>query len=213
MEMMEAAEFNAMVGEIFSRKLTVEGFELFKGHKWVNSDSGNIRRLFTLHSGKGAQLWPKWGFSFDFAPHIGPGEKVKWHRTPKAAMYDLPYDPIDYTRDVNEWTISRYGKKSEITEKAEQVANLAVAEAERFWRRVHSLDDVVGLFEEWRSREYVRFGFQNYVDASLSYSFVLARMGRKPDATEWLKVFARSVSAETAKLLFEHLELALPQES
>jgi len=148
MEMMEAAEFNAAVGEIFTCRLAARGFESFKGRKWVNSDFGEIRKLFTLHSGRGVQLWPKWGFSFDFAPHIGAGEKVKWHRTPKSALYDLSYDPIDYTRTVREWDITRYGKKTEIIRTAEQVADRAVAEAEGFWGRVSNLNDVADLFEE-----------------------------------------------------------------
>jgi hypothetical protein len=158
-------------------------------------------------------LWPKWGFSFDFAPHIGAGEKVKWHRTSKSALYDLSYDPIDYTRTLREWDISRYGKKNEIVRTAEQVADRAVAEAEGFWGRVSSLNDIVDLFEEWRSRQYVRFGFHNYVTAPLSYSFVLARLGRQSEAMEWLKVFAPSVAPETATLLSEHLKRGLKADS
>lgn len=213
MEMMEAAEFNAAVDEIFTYNLATRGFEQVDGHKWVSSDTSEIRKLFTLHSARGVQLWPMWGFSFNFAPHIGPREKIKWHRTTKTAIYDLPYDPIDYTRDVGEWSTSRFGKKGEILKKAEQVANRAVTEAENFWRRGSTLADIVSVYEEWRTRRYVRFGFHNYVNAPLSYSFVLARLGRKSEAKEWLKVFAPSVSPETAKLLFELLEKALPQDS
>lgn len=213
MEMMEAAEFNAVVDEIFTRKLANRGLEPVKGHKWVNSDNSEIRKLFTVHSARGVQLWPMWGFSFDFAPHIGPGNKIQWHRTTKAAIYDLPYDPIDYTRNVGEWSISRFGKKDQIIKNAEQVANRAVTEAETFWGRVSKLEDVVSVFEEWRTRRYVRFGFHNYVNAPLSYSFALAKLGRKSDATEWLKVFAPSVTPETAERLFALLEKVLQQHS
>lgn len=213
MEMMESAVFNANVDEIFSRKLTLLGFEAVKGHKWVKSNSGEIRQLFTLGSSRGVALFPGWGFSFDFVPHIGPGEKVKWHRTPKTAAYDLSYDPVDYTRNVREWTISRYGRKSEINENAEQIASRAVFEAEKFWGRVHSLSDVANLFEEWRHRKFVRFGFDNYVNAPLSFSFVLARLGRKTEATEWLEKFLRGVSVETREVLRKHLERTLQTSS
>jgi hypothetical protein len=213
MEMMEAAEFNVTIDEIFSRKLNLLGFEAIRGHKWVKSNSGEIRQLFTLGSSRGVALFPRWGFSFDFTPHIGPRERVKWHRTPKAAAYDLSYDPIDYTRNIGEWTISRYGNENEIIKNAEQIATRAVSEAEMFWGRVHSLSDVADLFEEWRHRKFVRFGFDNYVNAPLAYSFVLARLGRKTEATEWLEKFLSGVSIETGEVLREHLERTLQTSS
>jgi hypothetical protein len=212
MEMMNTIDFNITVGEVFSNYLLPVGFEKFDKQKWVRKCSDEMKQIFILGNSRGVALLPAWGFSFDFVPHLVSRKHVKWHRTPKAAKFDLFYNPLDYTRNVSEWQITLYGEKKDIIEKAEKVATQSVRDARTYWNRVENLHDIPAMFEEWRTREYIRFGFHNYVDAPLAYSFVLARLGRELEAREWLKVYRGSseIPIETGNVLHQYLEKTFP---
>lgn len=213
MEMIPAVEFNDAASAAFTRHLAPLGFERLKGHRWVCSENAPLRRLFSLYSLKGLALAPTWGFSFDFVPHLGAGHDVKWHRTAKSAQFDLPYDPIDYTLDVDGWSLSRFDSLDALDTLADALAIRAVADAASFWGRISTVDDVPAVFEEWRTRRAVRFGFQNYVRAPLAYAFVLAHLGRMPEADEWLERYlAHDMRPDAKSVLRQRLRDAQRQD-
>ena len=208
--MIEANEFKQTVSAEFTARLVSLGFEAFRGHKWVLSVTAPIRRVFALYNLKSLSLVPVWGFSFDFVPHLGAGDEVKWHRTARSAFLDLSYDPLDYTSNVHEWAVSRFDRLDEVRERAKYVSSRAVADAITFWDRVRTLENAADLFRDWRARPYVRFGFENYVQAPLAFAFVLARLGQADEARAWLeRCFRNHVRSEAKRKLRGLLRVAI----
>lgn len=207
MEIMPSHDFNTVVGEAFDRELAPLGFENIKGRKWVHSGIPEIRRVFVLGRFNEYTAVCAWGFSLDFVPHLVAGHKVQWHRTPISARLDLSYDPIDYTRDPRPWQISRFDGRAGVAERVKELPRQAVAEAERFWNRVHGVADVAAVFEEWRTRPATRFAFENYDNAPLAFAFVLARLGRRAEAEHWFEQFCRhGIRPEAKAVLHSRLE-------
>ena len=200
-EIVPAEEFNKVLDSAFTKRLVPLGFERIKANRWVHSGHAPIRRVFALSGLKGLSTAPVWGFSFDFVPHLAGGDEVKWHRTAKSAWLDLPYDPIDYTHDMKSWSLSRFEPAGALEKAADGLAGKSTEAAVAFWARIGSLEDVPRVFEEWQSRPFVRFGFINYVHASLVYAFVLARLGRPSDATAWLERYLAHDIRDEAKAL------------
>ena len=188
-----------MLDAAFTKRLVPIGFERIKANRWVHSGHAPIRRIFALSGLKGLSTAPVWGLSFDFVPHLAAGDEVRWHRTPKSAGLDLPYDPIDYTRDVKSWSLSRFEAAGALEKAAHSLAEKSIQSAVAFWARIGSLEDVPKVFEEWQTRPFVRFGFINYVHASLVYAFVLARLGRPSEASAWLERYLANDIRDEAK--------------
>src|SRR3972149_5607935 len=84
--MIEANEFKQTVNAEVTAPLVSLGFEAFRRHKWVLSVTAPIRRVFALYNLKSLSLVPVWEFSFDFVPHLGAGDEVKWHRTARSDL-------------------------------------------------------------------------------------------------------------------------------
>ena len=184
--MIAAADFNQTVDAEFTARLVPLGLESFRRHKWVYSETAPIRRVFSLYNINSLVLVPVWGISFDFVPHLAAGDEVKWHRTARSAFFDLTYDPLDYT-SVHEWSIYRGDRIDEVRKRSQDVSSRAVADATSFWKRVRTLEDAGDVFKEWESRPYIRFGFENYVQAPLAFAFVLAHLGKTDEAESWLE--------------------------
>src|SRR5262249_33447793 len=104
-ESVPAAELDGIFAESFGSILSAQGFEQVDRRRWVRSAKLPIREMFSIVAMKGACFSPCWGFSLDFVPHVS-GSSVRWHRTAKAAIFDLCYDPIDYTTNAREWYVS-----------------------------------------------------------------------------------------------------------
>jgi hypothetical protein len=56
-------------------------------------------------------------------------------------------------------------------------ATLTIELAEAWFRRITDVASLVPLFEEAERQPFERFGFDNYTQHRLAYSFVLARTG------------------------------------
>ncbi len=210
--MVPADRFHEILRDTFDAPLRARGFDEVKQDRWVRSTKAPIRELVTLYALKSLSSVPCWGFSLDFVPHLVRGEEIKWHRSSKSALMDLAYDPLDYTRDVDEWSVPRFGSVEEIRIRAAEIAERATSMADVFFARVTAVDDIVGLFEEMRTRPFVRFGFDNYPRNALAYAFTLANVGRWVAAREWLQKYIKSegLSQETATQLEELLQSAAP---
>jgi hypothetical protein len=204
---MPSAHFNEVLSRVFARRLEPLGFEPCKGTRWVSSHQAPIRRIFALSGLKGLSTAPLWGFSFDFVPHLAAGDEIRWHRTAKSAWFDLSYDPIDYTREPRSWSLSRFDPIDTLEARAQVLAIRSVESATSFWARIRTMEDVPRAFEEWRDRPFVRFGFANYGHAWLAYAFVLARLGRRGEALEWLERYLeRDIREEAKPLLRRRLD-------
>jgi hypothetical protein len=171
----------AIFAETFGAALTPHGFEQADRRRWVRSAKQPIRELFSVLAMKGAAFSPCWGFSLDFVPHVS-GSSVRWHRSTKAAHFDLCYDPVDYTTDVDEWFVDSLMGRSVARKGAARVTRQALELALPWFASVNTLADLVREFEAKKERPFVRFGFYNYVQGPLAYAFVLARVGRWADA-------------------------------
>jgi len=213
MDMVPADRFREILRDAFDAPLRARGFDAVKPDKWVRSTKAPMRELVTLYTLKSLSAVPCWGFSLDFVPHLVRGDEIRWHRSPRSALMDLAYDPLDYTRDVDEWSVPRFGSVQGIQSRAEDIAARAISKADAFFARATTVEDVVALFEEMRTRPFVRFGFDNYPRNALAYAFTLASVGRWGAAGEWLQkyVTAEELRQETASQLEGLLKSATEQ--
>jgi hypothetical protein len=167
---LEAA--HRVISPVVDAALNGRGFEAVAPLKWVRIDGAPIRQMFAFQAWKGGVMAPRWGLSFDFVPHVS-GSSVRWHRTIKSAMFDLSVDARDRTLDV-----SLIRGERVVAQKSAAIVETAIAQADEFWRRVNSVEDVVAAFE-WL-RGYLStggLGFYNYVQHPIALAFALARIG------------------------------------
>jgi hypothetical protein len=175
------SELDAILADTFGAALIGYGFEQVDCRRWVRGTKQPIRELFSVVAMKGACYSPCWGFSLDFVPHVS-GSSVRWHRSAKAALFDLCYDPVDYTSNTGEWFIPSLQGHARARKEAARVARRALESALPWFEGVSTLADLAREFEAKKQRPSVRFGFYNYVQGPLAYAFLLARLGRWADA-------------------------------
>jgi hypothetical protein len=176
-----AREMDGIFANTFGTALCRRGFEQVERRKWVRSDRAPIRELFRIAAIKGASLSPVWGFSLDFVPHSS-GSTIRWHRSNKSAIFDLRYDPIDYTASFDEWSIPSSEGRTAAREQADRSTHVALELALPWFQSVGTERDLIREFEAKKERPFVRFGFDNYVQEPLAYAFTLAKVGRSVDA-------------------------------
>ncbi len=85
------ARIHDIVAPEVERHLASLGFEAAGTLKWVKGRHAPIRHVFGFAKWKGGIVRPRWGASLDFVPHIS-GQQVRWHRSNKAAHFDLAID-------------------------------------------------------------------------------------------------------------------------
>jgi hypothetical protein len=184
-----AAKFNEIVATMLRGTLEPMGFELITPRRWVNSTAPPIRPIFELRPLKSGCLSPSWGFSLDYVPHIS-GASVKWHRTPRTALFDLCNDPLDAPSELpGKVRISSVCGLAVAQAEAADVIPRAVARAKAFWDSVSSESNLLAVFEYLKTRPSERFEFYNYIQHPLAYAFTLARLGRPADAKREFKAF------------------------
>lgn len=180
-----------VISPVVDAALNARGFEVVAPLKWVRFDESPIRQIFSFLAWKGGVIAPRWGLSIDFVPHVS-GSSVRWHRTNKSALFDLAVDARDRDLDISLIRGERF-----VAEKSSTVVEAAIARADEFWRRVNSVEDVVGALEWLRS--YVSnggLGFYNYAQHPIALAFVLARTGDADGARRELDRFLEGRSAE-----------------
>jgi hypothetical protein len=184
-----AAQIDAIVSPIVASQLERHGFVAITPRRWVRSTNAPIRDIFELSPLKGAVLSPRWGFSLDFVPHVS-GRSVRWHRTAKAAVFDLCYDPVDAPAEFpGSCDISYlHGPLHAAAQATDVVARVAGA-ALRFWGQVPSEHDLLAAFAALKMRPTIRFGFYSYVQHPLAYAFTLARAGELEGAIKEFEAF------------------------
>ncbi|MCB9420298.1 MAG: hypothetical protein H6667_10855 [Ardenticatenaceae bacterium] len=189
-----AADIDIILASVFDQPLDRLGFEKVNQRKWVRATKPDIREMFAILAMKGASYSPAWGFSLDYVPHIS-GNKLKWHRTNKSALFDFRYDPLDYKTignfDLESWRIdSLYGKEKAIKQ-ARQVAKISIEQANQLWNSIQNPNDIPRVFEEQlrltKERKVQRFGFFNYTQHPIAYAFTLAKIGEREKARKMLE--------------------------
>src|ERR1022692_2349304 len=157
-EIVPASEMDAIFAATFGSALPKHGFERIDDRKWVRSTKAPIREVVRLVALKGASYSPAWGFSLDFVPHVS-GSSSRWHRSAKAAIFDLCYDPIDYTMSLDDCTISSLAGRDAATDAADRQTQIALDLALPWFASVNDVADLVQEFEAKKQRPFVRFGF------------------------------------------------------
>lgn len=203
-QMLTLADAHRLIAPVVDSALDGRGFESVAPLRWVRFDGTQIRQMFGFAAWKGGAIAPRWGFSFDFVPHLS-GNAVRWHRTNKSATFDLCVDARDRILDV-----SLIRGEQALVQMAPRIVETAVSRSDELWRRVHSLPDVIAGFE-WL-RGYLSgggLGFYNYTQHPIALAFVLAKIGDKARAQQELEHFLKaqivddSVSDRVRKLLAE----------
>lgn len=174
MDFLSAAEIDHLLLDQLRPRLP--DFEPVTPRKWVRAARAPIREMFLIQSMNPIMFCAIWGVSLDYVPHLS-GSSLRWHRTSKSALFDLNYDPLDYTAETAGWVAT---SAAEIAALLEKTVPLAFG----FWT---STADLLAAFAEKERRPFVRFGFHNYVQQGLAYAFTLARAGRTEEARERLE--------------------------
>lgn len=183
-EIVTLNKIQEILDPIISQYLARHNFIEQEKLQWIRSDDAPIRQLFAFRQWKGGAVAPAWGLSLDFVPHLS-GNTLKWHRTPKSALFDLTIDARD--RDLD---ISYIGGEQIIVDRAEHVVSKAVLHAIQFWDRYRTIQSLPCAVDEMRS--YLTtcgLGFHNYSQAPIAAAFILALNGRKEEATAEINAF------------------------
>jgi hypothetical protein len=205
--MLSADVFNPLVASAFAGRLQQHGFVAVSDCRWTRPASQHIWNDFVLYRLKSLSRVPAWGFSLDFVPQVTKS-RVRWKHAPHGPRPGLLYDPLDYTRDVREWSISPFDSEALVRKTAAAVAERAIPAALDYFQTVRDVPDLLDAFAAKRARPFVRFGFDNYVGEWLSYAFTHAWLHNAVEARQWLETFlgCYSVSEAVARKLRERLE-------
>lgn len=182
-EIVRLEDIERILQPVVEAKLAPLGFECVKTLRWVRSADAPIRQVFGFLQWKGGKLAPRWGLSLDFVPHISGG-RIKWHRTPKSAVFDLCVDARDRVLDMP--YIQGIDPISKI---AGAVASEAITRARAFWDSARSIPDLLVAFDWLKRYLSTGLGFDNYVQHPIALAFVLALNGRVVEGQSELERF------------------------
>jgi len=193
-----ADEIDKVLERDFGPAVFALGFTQVSNRKWVRSRVADIRDLIVIQALKGSDYSPIIGFSLDYVPHVA-GQSMRWHRTEKSSRFDLRFDPLDYheplTDGFNQWIIDSIQGKRTAKRDARKVGRLTANHVKKTLDTVVTFEHLCDAFEAQIAREYVRFGFFNYIDQPLAYAFTLLRMGNIQKAKD---MFDRWISLADA---------------
>jgi len=187
--LLSAEEFHGAVSTGLSPRLAEMGFSAVGKGRWTRDRVVHVRDLVRLQAMKGSSYSAAWGISLDFVPHLRSGGTIAWHKTPKSAMFDLVYDPLDYEGDTEAFALSLFDTKEELVVDVAVLANRLASALPAFFEPIRSLADVLSAFEAKPRRPFVRFGVQNYPQQQLALAFLLAKLGSRSAAVEALGQF------------------------
>ncbi|WP_440534465.1 hypothetical protein [Variovorax sp. YR566] len=163
--------FSAM-GPVIATYLGADRFAEVKPLHWVDSKDAPVRRVFAYAQLKGGVIAPRWGYSFDFVPHLVAG-KMQWHRTEKSAIFDAFIDGQSAELNLS----YMWGEQGLLEGMTPRLSN-AVRQAQDFWqlgRQATSVyDQVVALSN--------RPGAGMYTQLPVAAAFCHALSGREEDA-------------------------------
>ncbi|HLY54644.1 MAG TPA: hypothetical protein VKS60_03755 [Stellaceae bacterium] len=166
-------------------------FERRAPRQWLDSTALPIRRMFEFQPLKGATYSAVWGFSLDFVPLRRGRRTWRWKRTVRSVELDLCIDPIDDGENVPRWCSFVYlpgifePTPTEVTE----AARLSLCAAMKDFDRVHSIEDIVAIFEERAAKQFRRFSLENYIQTHIAWGLALVAVGRADEGRIHINAF------------------------
>jgi hypothetical protein len=146
---------------------------------WVDSKDAPVRRVFAYAQLKGGVIAPRWGYSFDFVPHLVAG-KMQWHRTEKSAIFDAFIDGQSAELNLS----YMWGEQGLLEGMTPRLSN-AVRQAQDFWQSggqaTSVYDQVVALSN--------RPGAGMYTQLPVAVAFCHALSGREEDARRAMEAY------------------------
>ena len=195
----------------YGYELKGQDFERVGKRRWVRSTKAPVREGVQVNAVKGYSFCPVWFVSLDPVPHVTSTGQVKWHRTAQSARPDLLIDPLDEPSayDIDRLVVSGMQTAADAKDAIKASTKAAVPAALGFFDRIGDLPSLVSLYEEIRARPLVRFGFDNYTQARLSYAFVLRAAGYEVLADQefdlWTQRCGKDLPQATKDELRTHL--------
>jgi hypothetical protein len=209
-DLLKAAERDAIVECHLNRLLSPLGLTENSARSWIDGSAPPARRMFQISLLKGASMKACWGFSLDFVPHISgwnlpstSRRKICRHRTDKSAMLDVIVDPRDLTQYC-----SLFGA-AQLNSELGQHLPTAVERARETWRRGETWRGMLEIVQELREKPINCFGFHNYTQLPLAFAFLNAKLGDMAAAESELETYVQGcklgdeVAAELIKLAHE----------
>jgi hypothetical protein len=200
MPLLASRDIDAALEVAVGKRLAAAGFEALPHRRWVRGRSAPYRHLFEVSALKGAAFVPRWCFSLDYVPHLS-ANRVRWHKTNKAARADLCFDPMDFASSPPD-LISAFSTRAEFERSADRVFSEALSYADKFWGSYGSLAGIRAACEWLKSLPARRFHFYNYVNHPLTFAFTLRRLGDAQEAQAEFDRFTAD-SRERAETLEE----------
>lgn len=158
------ADVHAHVCKAVDAAFSARDFQSMKPLQWVDSSSKPIRRIFEYWQLKGGVVAPRWGYSFDFVPHLSGG-KLKWHRTEKSALLDVFVD--GQSSDLN--LSYMWGESGLLDGLQERVAAGATL-AKDFWDAARTPSEVFNQVTSLAGRTGSQFQTQLPITAAICHA-------------------------------------------
>jgi hypothetical protein len=190
-ELLSAAERDAIVAPHMHEHLQPLGLAGVGARTWVDGSRPPVRRMFELRLLKGAGMRAQWGFSLDFVPHISGG-RVQWHRTNKAAMLDVIFDPSEEVLP----RLTYIRGAAQLHDDLNRALPIAVEKAKESWQRGETTPGLLALVREVREQNTNCFPFDMYTQLPLAYAFLSARVGDLGSAERELNRYLSRLKVE-----------------
>jgi hypothetical protein len=162
------------------------GFAMIKPGFYVRVVSEDVAHVVKLQALKGLAHGVFWGVSLSCVPHLQAG-RARWHRTPKAARFDLFETPFDYfdlagkEPEVCERYVAYNGHRIDYLRETMTRMWTIVDDPIRSWfAGTQDLAGVLAKAEEQRHRAW--HGARHDPDPLVVCAFTLARLGRTAEA-------------------------------
>ena len=192
-------------------ELEGKGFERVGTRRWVRSSKAPVREGIKVTATKGYSFVPTWFVSLDPVPHVTSTGQVKWHDTTSNARPDLLIDPLDERSayDIDRLIVSGMQTATDAKNAIKTSTKTAVPVALAWFDRIGDLPSLVSLYEEARARPVVRFGFDNFTQARLSYAFVLRAAGYEVLAEQEFDLWTQRCGRDLPKTTWDELRTHL----
>lgn len=160
------------IGPVIASYLGTDRFAEVRPLHWVDSKDAPVRRVFAYAQLKGGVVAPRWGYSFDFVPHLEAG-KMRWHRTEKSAIFDAFID--GQSAELN---LSYMWGEQGLLEGMTPRLSTAVRQAQDFWQSVGQVTSVYDQVVALSNRPEASM----YTQLPVAAAFCHALSGREADA-------------------------------
>lgn len=209
---LSAEEFNTPITAFLDSRLAELDFVRPKQGTWVRQSCLSARPMIQLRHYKGAISAPVWGFALTYAPHFNDSyTRLSWHRTVKSARLDVfPFDEFDQTQEL-----TRFCTPDDHTDAVKTVLDAAVRNAQAFFDRFRTTEDLLPLFDRLRRDTASDLGCWNYMNLPIAHAFTLGVTGDYAGGRSILEAYVqrRNVSDAVAGDLLNRFERATAEPS